>query len=101
MNKHSFVCFGPLSSLDLPVAIFSICRLFFFFGCATGAQARPRHYLSQESAAFFRARNAGKPPHFIVGRVIVIDSLVAGPRGSNPFDLAEGAAYHVITVESI
>jgi hypothetical protein len=64
-------------------------------------EACPRHYLAQESAAFFRARNAGKPPHFIVGRVLVIDALVVGPRGSSPFNLAEGATYHVVTVESV
>jgi len=63
----------------------------------------PRHYLSPQSADLFRASNGGKHPHFIVGRVVLMEVLVAGAKAdaaANPFDLAPGAEFTLVTVES-
>lgn len=67
-------------------------------------EAQPRHYLSDESVALFKARNRDKLPHFLVGRVIFIERRVAGRLGdadANPYQVSEGAVFHVVTVESI
>jgi len=63
----------------------------------------PRHYLNEQSMEIFREKNDAKFPAFIVGEVIVIDQLQAGPRGDrerNPYDLREGTTFHVVTIES-
>jgi hypothetical protein len=66
-------------------------------------QGCPRYYLNDLSLQFHREKNDNKYPAFIVGEIIVIDQLLAGSRGDherNPYDLREGTAFHVVTIES-
>ena len=98
----SFQCFSPGNVvLFLPVNTEGKenRRIYLAFneGC-------PRHYLNEQSANFFRERNNKRFPNFIVGRIIVIDPLKAGPLGDrerNPFDLKEGTVFHVVTIEGL
>mmetsp|Transcript_55522 Transcript_55522/g.126208 ORF Transcript_55522/g.126208 Transcript_55522/m.126208 type:complete len:89 (-) Transcript_55522:314-580(-) len=68
-------------------------------------EGRPRHYLASESVRFFKERNGGRFPGFILGLVVVVDRHVAaGPRGdrsANPFDLEPGTEFHLISVVSV
>lgn len=64
----------------------------------------PHHYLSQESTEFFKSSSRNSYPEFIVGKIILIDSFTAGPKGnheSNPFGIPEHTEFHILTVESV
>jgi len=64
----------------------------------------PHHYLSAESTEWFRKANKNSYPHYIVGKIILVDELEAGPIGnltSNPYSITEGTKFHVLTVESV
>jgi len=83
--------------LPLPKKTENRAYLAFHEGC-------PHHYLSAESTEWFRKANKNSYPHYIVGKIILVDELEAGPIGnlaSNPYSIPEGTKFHVLTVESV
>lgn len=64
----------------------------------------PRHYLARESAQYFYEKTGNKYPDYILGKIILIDEAVAGPRGdaaTNPYNIREGSKYWVLHIHSI
>lgn len=59
----------------------------------------PHHFLSEESTSAFRA-SGGVYPSFIIGRIVEVATEVA-TQASNPYQLALGTTFHVLTVSAV
>mmetsp|Transcript_17017 Transcript_17017/g.25157 ORF Transcript_17017/g.25157 Transcript_17017/m.25157 type:complete len:851 (+) Transcript_17017:128-2680(+) len=66
--------------------------LAFHMGC-------PHPYLARESVDEI-CRQMGRYPDFILGRVVMVEQLIAPEFGSNPYHVAPGKAYYLLTASS-